>query len=179
MIVGSIARRYAKALFDLAVEQGKVEAWAQSLGALQEAVEASPELRDVLVNPIYTREQRRAIGGKIAAALQLDAEPANLLYLLGDRNRLTYLGAVVDVFQDLADQQLGRLRARIVSAVPLDVPSAQAIADKLARATRSQVILDRSVDPDLLGGVVAEVGSLTYDGSVRSQLEELRRQLKQ
>ncbi len=179
MIVGSIARRYAKALFDLAVEQGKVEPWAQSLAALQEAVEASPELRDVLVNPIYTREQRRAIGGKIAAALQLDAEPANLLYLLGDRNRLAYLGAVVGVFRDLADQKLGRLRARIVSAVPLDVPSAQAIADKLARATRKQVILDRAVDPDLLGGVVAQVGSLTYDGSVRSQLEELRRELKQ
>ena len=179
MIVGTIARRYAKALFDLAVEQGKVEAWAQSLATLKEAVDVSPELRDVLVNPIYTREQRRAIGGKIAAGLRLDPEPSNLLYLLGDRNRLAYLGALVDVFRDLADQKLGRLRARIVSAVPLDASNAQAIADKLARATRAQVILDRSVDPALLGGVVAQVGSLTYDGSVRSQLEELRRALKQ
>jgi F-type H+-transporting ATPase subunit delta len=179
MIVGSIARRYAKALFDLAVEQGKVEAWAQSLATLKEAVDESPELRDVLVNPIYTRDQRRAIGGKIAAALRLDPEPANLLYLMGDRNRLAYLDAVVDVFRDLADQKLGRLRARIVSAVPLETPNAQAIADKLARATRAQVILDRTVDPTLLGGVVAQVGSLTYDGSVRSQLEELRRALKQ
>ena len=179
MIVGSIARRYAKALFDLAVEQGKVEAWSQSLAALQEAVGASPELNDVLVNPIYTREQRRAISGKIAAALRLDAEPANLLYLLGDRNRLAYLGAVVDVFRELADRQLGRLRARVVSAVPLETTAAQAIADKLAHATRAQVILDRAVDPALLGGVVAQVGSFTYDGSVRAQLEELRRALKQ
>lgn len=179
MIVGSIARRYAKALFDLAVEQGKIEAWAESLATLQDAVDASPELRDVLVNPIYTRDQRRAIGGKIAAALRLDPEPSHLLYLLGDRNRLAYLGAVVGVFRDLADQKLGRLRARIVSAVPLDAPSAQAIADKLARATRAEVILDKTVDPALLGGVVAQVGSLTYDGSLRSQLEELRRSLKQ
>ena len=179
MIVGTIARRYAKALFDLAVELDKVEAWSQSLAALQEAVGASPELHDVLVNPIYTREQRRAIGGKIAAALRLDPEPANLLFLLGDRNRLTYLGSVVDVFRDLADQKLGRLRARVVSAVALEAASAQAIADKLAHATRKQVILDRSVDPALLGGVVAQVGSFTYDGSVRSQLEELRRALKQ
>jgi F-type H+-transporting ATPase subunit delta len=179
MIVGSIARRYAKALFDLAVEQGKVEAWAQALGALQQAVESSAELSDVLVNPIYTREQRRAISGKLATALKLDPEPANLLYLLGDRNRLAYLDAVVGVFRDLADQKLGRLRARIVSAVPLETLDAQAIADRLARATRAQVILDRSVDPDLLGGVVAQVGGLTYDGSVRSQLEELRRTLKQ
>ncbi len=179
MIVGTIARRYAKALFDLAVEQGKVEAWAQALATLQQAVESSAELSDVLVNPIYTREQRRAISGKLATALKLDPEPANLLYLLGDRNRLAYLEAVVGVFRDLADQKLGRLRARIVSAVPLETLDAQAIADRLARATRAQVILDRSVDPDLLGGVVAQVGGLTYDGSVRSQLEELRRALKQ
>jgi F-type H+-transporting ATPase subunit delta len=174
MLVGSIARRYAKALFDLAVEQNKVEAWAESLRSLKQAVESSEELRDVLVNPIYTREQRRAIGTKLATALRLDREPAHLLYLLGDRNRLAYLGAVVDTFGALADEKLGRVRARVHSATPL-----QAIADKLARATQAQIILVRGVDPSLLGGVVATVGRLTYDGSVRTQLEALRTNLKQ
>ena len=138
MIVGSITRRYAKALFDLAVEQGKVEAWSEALQSLKRAVDASDELRDVLVNPMYTREQRRAIG-----------------------------------------QKLGRLRARVTSAVPLDGASAQAIADRLARATRAQVIVERDVDPSLVGGVVAQVGSFTFDSSVRTQLEDLRRTLKQ
>ena len=179
MIVGSITRRYAKALFDIAVEQGKVEAWSESLLSLKGAVESSEELRDVLVNPIYTKDQRRAIAGKLVAALRLDAEPANLLYLLGDRNRLAYLGAVVETFGALADQKLGRLRARVTSASPLDGTSAQAIADKLARVTRAQVIIERTVDPSLVGGVVAQVGSLTFDGSVRTQLEDLRRTLKQ
>ena len=179
MIVGSIARRYAKALFGLAVEQGKVEAWSQSLSSLKQAVEASPELREVLVNPIYSKDQRRAIGAKLSAALHLDPEPANLLYLLGDRNRLGYLGGVADVFGELSDEKLGRVRAHVTSAVPLDAASAQAIAEKLAHATKAQVILDRGVDPALLGGVVAQVGSFTYDGSVRSQLEQLRRTLKQ
>src|SRR5919109_3962920 len=96
MIVGSITRRYAKALFDIAVEQGKVEAWSESLLSLKGAVESSEELRDVLVNPIYTKDQRRAIAGKLVVALRLDPEPAHLLYLLGDRNRLAYLGAVAD-----------------------------------------------------------------------------------
>ncbi|HEY6886568.1 MAG TPA: ATP synthase F1 subunit delta [Solirubrobacter sp.] len=179
MIVGSVARRYAKALFDLAVEQDKVEAWSQSLVSLKQAVEASEELRDVLVNPIYTRDQRRAIGAKLVVALKLDPEPANFLYLLGDRNRLGYLGAIVETFGALADEKLGRLRAAVTSATPLDTTAAQAIADKFARATRSQVILERSVDPALLGGVVARVGSLTYDGSIRTQLEDLRKTLKQ
>src|ERR671928_530663 len=95
MIVGSITRRYAKALFDLAVELDKVEAWSESLLSLKRAVESSGELRDVLVNPIYTKDQRRAIAGKLVSALRLDPQPANLLYLLGDRNRLAYMGAVV------------------------------------------------------------------------------------
>jgi F-type H+-transporting ATPase subunit delta len=102
-----------------------------------------------------------------------------MLYLLGDRNRLAYLGAVVDTFGALADEKLGRIRALVASATPLDAASAQAIADKFARATRAQVILERTVDPTLLGGVVAQVGRLTYDGSVRTQLEDLRRTLKQ
>jgi F-type H+-transporting ATPase subunit delta len=179
MIVGSITRRYAKALFELAVEQGKVEVWSEALQSLKRAVDASDELRDVLVNPMYAREQRRAIGQKLVVALKLDPEPANLVYLLGDRNRLAYLGAIVDEFGALADAKLGRLRAHVTSAVPLDPASAQAIADKLARATRAQVIVERDVDASLVGGVVAQVGSFTFDGSIRTQLEDLRRTLKQ
>jgi F-type H+-transporting ATPase subunit delta len=178
MIEGSIARRYAKALFSLAVESQRVEPWARSLEALREAVEASPDLRDVLSNPIYSKEQRRPIVEKLAAAMSLDTEPASLLFLLGDRNRLSYLAAVVDTFRDLADQHLGRVRARVTSAVKLDDTAAQAIAEKLSQATKAKVLLDRDVDPAILGGVVAQVGSLVYDGSVRAQLEDLRKQLK-
>jgi F-type H+-transporting ATPase subunit delta len=179
MIMGSIARRYAKALFGLAVETGRVEAWAKSLESLREAVETSPDLRDVLSNPVYSKEQRRAIIEKLAAALALDPEPSHLLFLLGDRNRLGYLAAIVATFRDLADQHLGRLRATVTSAVKLDDLAAQAIAEKLSQATKAKVLLDRVVDPALLGGVVAQVGSLVYDGSVRTQLEDLRKQLKQ
>jgi F-type H+-transporting ATPase subunit delta len=179
MIMGSIARRYARALFSLAVEMDRVEPWSDALQALQAVVEGSPDLRDVLSNPVYSKEQRRAIVGQLAGALRLDAEPANLLFLLGDRNRLAYLGSVVEVFRELADRQLGRLRARVTSAVALDGATAQAMADRLSQATRAKVLLDRDVDPALLGGVVAQVGNLVYDGSVRTQLEDLRRTLKQ
>ncbi len=178
MIMGSIARRYAKALFGLAVDEGRVEAWATSLLALQQVIDGSPDLQDVLSNPVYSKEQRRAIVEKLAAALSLDAAPRDLLFLLGDRNRLAYLGAIVVTFRDLADAHLGRLRARVTSAVRLEDGQAQAIADKLSQATKAKVLLERAVDPAILGGVVAEVGSFVYDGSVRTQLEDLRQQLK-
>jgi F-type H+-transporting ATPase subunit delta len=179
MIVGSIARRYAKALFALASERGRIEEWLKGLDALKAAVDSSAELKDVLANPVYEKDQRRAIAGKLAKALALDDEPANLLYLLGDRNRLGCLAAIVDHFRDQADQKLGRVRAKVTSAVALDEATARGLAQKLAEASKAEVIVERQVDPDLLGGVVAQVGRFVYDGSVRAQLEELRRTLKE
>lgn len=179
MIMGSIPRRYAKALFSLAVEKGRVEAWSESLLALGQAVEAAPELRDVLENPAYAREQKRAVVQQLAALVKLDEEPANLLFLLGDRSRLSSLKDVVAAFRELADQELGRLRARVTSAVPLDEAAVAAIAASLSASTQKQVLVERAVDPAILGGVVAQVGSLVYDGSLRTQLEDLRQSLKQ
>jgi F-type H+-transporting ATPase subunit delta len=178
MIVGSIARRYAKALFDLAVQADRVDVWAEGLVALKKAVEASPELRELLANPVYTKEQRQGLAARLAQALELDREPANLLALLADRNRLAYLSGVADTFHRLADEKLGRLRARVASAVPLAEAEVDALARKLAASSKAQVIVERVVDPALLGGVVAQIGSLVYDGSLRSQLEELRRSMK-
>jgi F-type H+-transporting ATPase subunit delta len=179
MIVGSIARRYARALFDLAQEQGQVEAWADSLSTLRDVVEESEELKDVLVNPIYAKEQRRAIAAKLATALRLDEAPSNLLALLADRNRLAELGGIVDAFGRMADERLGRVRAHVTSAVPLDAATAERLSSKLAQAARAEVLLDHSVDSSLIGGVIAQVGNLVYDGSIRTQLEDLRRALKQ
>ncbi|HZY06074.1 MAG TPA: ATP synthase F1 subunit delta [Anaeromyxobacteraceae bacterium] len=177
MITGSIARRYAKALFALAEERGRLEPWLESLTALEQAVAASADLRDALSNPVYAKDERRALAGELARALRLDDEPRNLMALLADRGRLESLLGVVDHFRALADRKLGRVRARVVSAVPLAEASAREIAARLAQAARAEVILDQAVDPSILGGVIAQVGSLTYDGSVRTQLEELRRSL--
>jgi F-type H+-transporting ATPase subunit delta len=114
----------------------------------------------------------------IAEALELEREPANLLLLLADRNRLDRTAGVLRAFGELADAHLGRLRARLTSAVPLAPEALDALGGKLSDMTRATVILERQVEPALLGGVVAQVGSLVYDGSVRTQLEDLKRSLK-
>jgi F-type H+-transporting ATPase subunit delta len=178
MIPGSIARRYAKALFSLAVEKGRIEAWGDSLLALGRAVDGSSELRDVLQNPAYTRETRAAVVAQLAKAIQLDAEPASLLQLLGERNRLSGLSAIVAAFRELGDVELGRLRAKVTSAIALDDAAVAAIAEKLSLATQKKVLVERAVDPAILGGVIAQVGSVVYDGSLRTQLEDLRATLK-
>ena len=191
MIVGSIARRYAKALFSLADEKGQIEQWAKGLEVLRHLL-TWPELREAVSNPSMERERRRAIAKGLAVAVEvaspkllaaavlgLEEDVRNLLLLLADRNRLAYLPAILDNYRALSDQRLGRVRAKVTSAVALGDDESRRIADNLARATKAQVILETAVDPSLLGGVVAQVGSLVYDGSVRAQLEELRRAMKQ
>jgi F-type H+-transporting ATPase subunit delta len=178
MITGSIARRYARALFSLAVDADRIEPWSSAFAGLRLTFRDNPELRDALTNPVYTAEQRRAIVTKLAQGLALDPEPTNLLLLLADRNRLALLDAVAEAFGELADQKLGRVRARVISAVPLEQAEATRLAERLAGAAKAEVIVEREVDPAILGGVVARVGSMVYDGSLRSQLEDLGRALK-
>jgi F-type H+-transporting ATPase subunit delta len=175
---GSIARRYAKALFGLAVEGGRVEAWGESLGALADALNSAPDLAVVLADPLRPREERRALAERLGAALRLDREPASLLLLLGDRNRLDRLSDILRAFAELADAHLGRLRARVTTAVPLDAPTLESLARRLSDLTRAKVLVEGAIEPELLGGVVAQVGNVVYDGSVRTQLEDLKKSLK-
>jgi F-type H+-transporting ATPase subunit delta len=179
MTASPIARRYAKALIELASAPGETQEWADQLGALQRTVQGNTDLRDVFENPIYVKEQRRAILVKLGQSLGLSPTVMNLLNLLVDRNRLPSLPAIVDAYRQMSDEKLGRLRATVRSAIPLDAAVAREIETSLAKATRREVVLDRKVDPAVIGGLVAEVGSVVYDGSVRTQLEGLRRALRE
>ena len=175
---GSVARRYARALFDLATEKGRVEAWGESLAALAKALRDAPDIAESLADPVHTRDDRRAMAERIAIALGLEPEPKNLFLLMADRNRLDRTADVLRAFGELVDARLGRMRARVASASPLSPEAVDAIASRLSEVTGAKILLERSVEPALLGGVVAQVGSLVYDGSVRTQLEDLKRSLK-
>ena len=111
MVTGSVSRRYAKALFELAVEAGRVEPWADAMETLGQVLSSTPDLESALANPAYTREQRRGIVEVLATSLRLDPEPTNLLLLLGDRSRLDQLAQVVQAFTVFADGHLGKVRA--------------------------------------------------------------------
>jgi F-type H+-transporting ATPase subunit delta len=102
----------------------------------------------------------------------------NFLRLLVDRNRLHHLEGIARVFGDMADARAGRVRAKVVSAFDLQDVAASRLSKSLERATGREVVLDRQVEKSLLGGAVANVGGKVYDGSLQTQLEELRRQLK-
>jgi F-type H+-transporting ATPase subunit delta len=179
MVNVSLSRRYARALLSLALEQNSLEQVQAQLSALATLMEGTPELRDVLANPSYSRAERARVleavlakqGGTLSPAL------ANVLRLLNDRNKLSIVPDLARAFRDMADAQAGRVRGRVTSAAPLTPDTVAQLTRHLANLTQREVVLETRVDPALIGGVAAQVGSVLYDGSLRTQLEEMRRQL--
>ena len=180
MVNVSIARRYARALLDVATEAGRADAVSEQLTSFSSAVGQNRELADVLFNPAYSREQRARVVESLLKALG-PVEPvlANSMRLLVDRNRLGYLPDIARLYRDMVDAQAGRLRGHVTSAIPLPADTLQSLAGTLKQLTQRNVVLEPRVDPSVLGGVAAQVGSTLYDGTLRTQLEQLRRELKQ
>jgi F-type H+-transporting ATPase subunit delta len=175
----SIARRYARALLDVSADTQRTDAVAEQLAAFVKAFEQSSELSDVLLNPAYTRSQRsQVVEALIKMMGAVETGLANTLRLLVDRNRLTYLPDIARVYRDMADARAGRVRGHVTSATKMTPDALEMLRKNLQQITQHDVILESREDPALLGGVSAQVGSVLYDGSVRTQLEQLRRELK-
>lgn len=176
----SVARRYARALIDVATEANGLDRIGEQLGRLAQLIQKNPELADMLANPAYTRAQRRAVMDQVMAASQInDPAVVNLVHLLNDRDRTPSLPDIERIYRTMADLRAGRVRGSVTSAVPLPADALRKLEGALKTITQQNVTLESKVDPSLLGGVTAKVGSVVYDGSLRSQLEEMRRALKQ
>jgi len=177
-MIASIARRYARALLDLAVESNSVDAFGLQLQAFAEALDQSAELRNLLGNPAFSRELRQRSLDALVGALGLSPSVANLARLLIDRERATELGQIARIYRDLSDALEGRARAQLRAATPLSPEQVRELEGALSKALRKEVTVEAQVDPQLLGGAVAQVGSFLFDGSIKGQLRELRRELK-
>jgi F-type H+-transporting ATPase subunit delta len=180
MVNVSVARRYARALIDVAGESGSLDRVADQLEAFCMALQQSPELSGALLDPGFSRDQKI---GVLQAVLQAagGADPLfeNLLKLLVERNRLSYLPDIARLYRDMADVRAGRVRGKVTSAAPLARESLERLVHSLERITQRSIVVETQVDPSLLGGVAAQVGSVIYDGTLKTQLEELKQTLSQ
>lgn len=177
MIGGQVARRYAKALVELASEQGNLDAIVREVSAVAEVMEESSELRHLVENPEVPREARKAVLAEIAQRLGASQTTRNALALLVDRGRLRILPLIARVMRQQADERAGILRAHVKSATPLSDAYVQKLQQTLEARYRRKVVIDREIDATLLAGVVTRIGDTIIDGSLKARLEELRVQL--
>jgi F-type H+-transporting ATPase subunit delta len=174
---GAVGRRYAKALFQLASEAGQVSAIRGDLAALAKVLAENPALADVLHQPLYPVEQRRGVLSGVAERMQAGELLRRFYHVLIDHRRLLDFDAIHAEFERLADEQAGMQRAQVRTARPLSEAQQERLRRALGARLGRDVALEIRVEPALLGGLVAQVGDLVFDGSLRTQLRQLRSSL--
>lgn len=171
------APRYAQALFALAREENRVEAVRGELAALGRAMAEHRELREAILRPLYPAAERRAALTQVCAKLGASTLVQNFCSFLVDQRRIIDFGAIQARYGELADRAAGRCAARIVAARPLSDEQKRRLERALSARTGQQVQIEVQIEAGLLGGAVAQVGDLVFDGSLQAQLEMLRTNL--
>ena len=172
-----VARRYAGALFALAREQSRVSDVRAELELIGGLLEESEELQSALLTPLRAAAQRKGVLAALAEQAGFSDAVRHFLAFLIDRRRLIDFAAIRDEFARLADEASGLVIADVVAASPLDDRRRDRLRRALSESTGREVRLDVSIDPALIGGAVAKVGDVVFDGSLRTQLGQLRANL--
>ncbi len=178
MIRDIIAKRYAKAYFNLAREQDRLLEARTELSEFVAFLDEQPELRVILYNPVFEVAQRKAVLNALLDKLEVSSPLRSLLAILVDKNKIAYVGLVAENFSSLVDDAEGRMKVAISSATALGKKSLNELQKEFSRLTGKEVELEVEVDESLIGGIVARYGGMVYDGSIRTQLNYFGEALK-
>jgi F-type H+-transporting ATPase subunit delta len=170
-----IASVYARSLFEVAQEQGKLDDVREQLGEFADALDSNQEMQVFFFSPYFSTPEKEDGLGKVVS----DAEPIveNFLLLLIEKHRMPTVFAVRRVFDELWRQENKLLPVEITSAIELDQSTVKQIGDRIGEETGQKIDLSERVDPDILGGLVVRVGNSIIDASIRSRLDSLRKQV--
>ena len=172
------AARYARALFDVSVHDRDLRQVEADLAGFADLIDGHATLRRVLLNPAIPTERKRAVVDALVGRLGDVIPPvAKLLRLLAERDRLGLLSQVLRAYRARLLDHLGIVEAQVTTAQPLTPERAAAIEHSLAQVSGRTVTMVTDIDPEILGGVVARLGTTVYDGSVAGHLERMRHHL--
>ena len=174
MINNTLARRYAKSLVQIGSEDGAIDLFRVELSAIERIFSANADLRAAFGNPAFTSEQKKEIMKDLVVRIKCSEMVGNFLFLLVDKNRVAFLGQIVQAYEKLADEFSGVIRPVIRTAYALDDDQIASIRSALEIKTGKKVIPQVSVDKTLLGGVVTQIGDIAYDSSVKTQLKRIQ-----
>ncbi len=170
-----LARVYARSLFEVAKERGRLDLLREQLGQFADALNEHRELATFFFSPYFsTPEKRDALG----SVLQ-DADPTlvNFLGVLIDNHRMPVIFRIRREFDRLWEEEHRELPVEVTSAIALDEPTLRQLSEQISERTGKHVQLTATVDPDILGGLVLRVGNSILDASIRNRLEQLRKQV--
>jgi F-type H+-transporting ATPase subunit delta len=176
-LIRVIAKRYAKALVELSEENKTVDATKADLAAFVGAVEAHTNVQKLFSSPVFTPNDKKAVIKEIAEKLGMQQSTQRFVEHLAETGRIRYVRDVFVAFEDLLAEKQNRAMAQLTTAVPLSGGDLDDIKKRLEAVTGKQVDISSQVDPSLIGGAKARIGSIIFDGSVKNQLSKMRNQL--
>ncbi len=174
----AISRRYARALLLIGKDDGKAEIYKQELDTVANLVSNEKGLELALTNPLYNAVARKKVLQLVVEKLNLSKAMKSFLFLLFDKGRIGFLGTINEFYQKLADELKNVARASLVSATEISSETVEKIRATLSKMTGKDIVLDVKVDQSLIGGVVSRIGDLVLDGSIKTQLLNMRESLK-
>jgi len=177
LIAGSLAKRYARALVEAASASRELEPVAHELGEFAALLRAERQLRLFFANPSIQRRDKVGAYEQIATKMAVRPLTRTFLRILLEAGRLGELENVLRAYEGLVDERLGRVKAVVTSAVPLAAEAQERLRQRLQAQLGKQVYLETRQDPGLIGGVVTRIGSVVFDGSLRTRLLRLREEL--
>ena len=177
MSIETVARRYGTALADVVLKTGETETVKSELKTWEEMVAANPDLQSAFGNPAIAHANKEKVLESLISRANPSRTTANFLRVLLRNGRLTDLRVVNDKFASVLEERSGKVSAEVTSARDLSEAQKQELRANLERLTGKRVELRFGVDPSIIGGVVTRVGSTIYDGSVKTQLENLKQEL--
>jgi len=174
----SVSRRYARALLILGKENDQVDLYGNELNSFSQLIAREKEFCQVIANPLYGAQRRKLILTQVLEKMNLSIVINSFLQLLFDKRRLSFIESINEFYQRLADEYKGIARAGLVSATDLSSDAVDQIRSALSKMTGKQIIIDFEQDPGLIGGVVAKIGDLVLDGSIKTQLLSMKESIK-
>ena len=171
-----LARKYSKAMFELAQEEGKLIPFGDELASVKKDLASAPQLKGYLANPQIQRQDKKELLRKLFEG-ELSGTVLNFLYLLVDKRRIELFDAIEDIYRSLSNEARGIVVADVTSAQELTSAQQEKIQKKLATVTGKEVTLRTHRDESLIGGVVVRIGDKRIDGSGKGRLEEMTAQL--
>ena len=177
MIVSIVAKRYAKALVALAREHGRLVETGEQLKRLAQLIDDAHDLKALLYNPSIARHFKADLLTDLARQLHLGSLEMNFVRTLLEKGRLPAMPQILALYDELAEEAQNRLRVRVRSAFPLSPALQEEVRQRFARYTSKDIVIDQEIDSALIGGIVAQMGSLVLDGSIRNELLRLKTEL--
>ena len=174
----AIARRYAKALLLISKEDGQTDSYQKELSGFAELMEKDEALNQAVTNPLYEASARRNVLQTVIDKLDISSTMRSFLLLLFDKGGIGFISAIDDFYKKLADELSGIGRAIVISATDLSEETVERIRAALSQKTNKDIVLQVEKDPELIGGIVTKIGDLVWDGSIKTQLSNMRETLK-